>query len=328
MTTIIDVAKHAGVSKSTVSRVITKNGYVSKETEAKVIQAMHELAYYPSHLARQLRLGKTKTIGFVSQAYIDAMQIFLKEFVAIAKEYGYFVHLYFTEGDPDKELEILKMLQLKQIDGLFIFTRTNDWEIIESFAQYGPLATWHRRESKHLYSAYFDHYAGYNQALNYLFKQGFQNIGHIIGYSSNLNTQARKEAISDFYAKNKLILNPNWLITKLPQQHSGQFMAEYWLKHKQDIDALIVYSDALAAEFLSTIQLMGYNAPEDIALMSFDNTDISRLMHITTIDYSIKHQAYNSFIYLYNALTQSQMPFKELNMTLIERRTTQVQQKP
>ncbi|WP_326716712.1 LacI family DNA-binding transcriptional regulator [Vagococcus jeotgali] len=322
MATIIDVAKLAGVSKSTVSRVITKNGYVSKETETKVIKAMHELEYYPNILARQFQAGKTRTIGFVSQVYIDSMQIFLREFVEVAKKYGYFINLYFTDGDREKEIEILEMMKFKQIDGVFIFTRTNDWSVIEDFAQYGPLATWHRRDSKKIYSPYFDHYDGYYESLNYLYNKGYQKIGHVVGHGANLNTQARLQAINDFYLEKKVDINQDWIITKLPLYEGGQYLAQEWIDKKEEIDALIFYSDYIAAQFLSAIQLMGYDSPRDIAMMGFDNTDIGRLMHISTIDYSIKHQAYNSFIYIYNQLTKKDIPFKELKMTLIERETT------
>ena len=104
MTTIIDVAKQANVSKSTVSRVISGNGYVSQESRKKVLEAMEALSYSPNLIARNLQSGETKTIGFLAQGFFDPLGIFLQSFISIAKKYNYYVTLYFTDGDKKKSM--------------------------------------------------------------------------------------------------------------------------------------------------------------------------------------------------------------------------------
>ena len=182
MATIIDVAKKAGVSKSTVSRVLTNNGYVSEESKQKVLDAMDEIGYIPNLLARQLQSGVTKTIGFIAPSYMSSMGKFLQVFMESAKNNGYFVNLYLTSGDKQKEIEALNQLKYKQVDGIFILTRTNEWDVIKPFKQYGPLSTWNRIEEDWIYSSYVDHYEGYLMALNYLYRQGYQKIGHVLGF--------------------------------------------------------------------------------------------------------------------------------------------------
>ncbi len=322
MPTIIDVAKESGVSKSTVSRVITGKGYVSEESTKKVFEAMEKLGYVPNLLARHLKSGHTKTIGFIAHSYISAMGMFLENFITIAKEYGYFVHLYLTNGDKKKEIEALNLMKYKQIDGVFILTRSNEWNVIKSYAKYGPISTWHRIDSPDIYSSYYDHYVGYLKVLNYLKEQGYERIGHVFGNEHNLNTQARQKAMTNFYKENNLELIDDWVILSDSLYVDGKVIADKWEKNITSVDVITFYSDYIAAQFLSQIQLKGYSSPENVGIMGFDNSDISELMHISTVDYSINTQAFNSFAYLYNQLNDSQLETKEIKAKLIERRTT------
>ena len=64
-----------------------------------------------------------------------------------------FRNLIFTDGDQQKEIDALNQLKYKQLDGLFLLTRTNEWSVIEPYSAYGPLATWHRIDSPNIYSS-------------------------------------------------------------------------------------------------------------------------------------------------------------------------------
>jgi DNA-binding LacI/PurR family transcriptional regulator len=322
MTSIIDVAKAAGVSKSTVSRLVSGNGYVSAESRAKITAAMKALNYTPNHVARNLRAGATKTIGFLAQSYFGPLGVFLNSFITIAKQYNYYVTLYFTDGDQQKEIEALNELKNKQLDGIFLLTRANEWEIIEPYSTYGPLATWHRIDSPNIYSSYIDHYPGYYRSLEYLAKQGYQKIAHVLGNPENLNTQAREKAINDFYQTHNLPFKKEWVIYDDYAHHSGRHIAQRWEKALERPAALAFYNDHVAAEFISELENLGYSVPEDVAVIGFDNSYVSELMHITTVDYSIQHQAENSFIYIYNQLNQTNLPEKKQTVRLIKRKTT------
>ncbi|MGY3750566.1 LacI family DNA-binding transcriptional regulator [Vagococcus acidifermentans] len=323
MATIIDVAKAAGVSKSTVSRVVSGNGYVSKESREKVLKAMADTGYIPNALARHFQSGETKTIGFLAQGYFDTLGVFLETFTQIARNYGYFIHLYFTGGDKQKELDALNLMKYKQIDGVFILTRSNDWETIAAYSMYGPIATWHRIDSPNIYSSYVDHYDGYVMSLNYLYDCGYRKIGHILGSAKNLNTQARLQAIDDFYREKKLALADAWVSTNSNFERSGQVIAKQWAEQDERCDALAFFSDDIAAQFMSSLQLLGYSVPDDVAVIGFDNSRLSELMHLTTVEYSLDKQAVNSFIYIYNALNDKKIPEEPLAVRLVKRLTVQ-----
>lgn len=321
MTTIIDVAKKAQVSKSTVSRVISGNGYVSEESRVKVLEAMEALSYSPNLIARNLQSGETKTIGFLAQGFIDPLGIFLESFISIAKSYNYYVTLYFTDGDKKKEIDALNQMRYKQLDGVFILTRANKWELIEPYSIYGPIATWHRIDSERIYSSYIDHYSGYLRSLDYLFQRGYRSIGHVLGHFENLNTKARLKAIDDFHREKNISINDEWIFRDENRTDNGRRIAQLWHEMTNKTDAMAFYTDSVAAGFISELQTLGYSIPEDVAVIGFDNSEISRLMHITTVDYSLKLQAENSFIYIHNQLNKETIPEQEMSVRLIERMT-------
>lgn len=324
MTTIIDVAKQANVSKSTVSRVISGNGYVSRESRAKVLAAMEALTYSPNTIARHLQSGETRTIGFLAEGFFDPMGVFLQQFISIAKIYNYYVTLYFTDGDQQKEIDALNQMKNKQLDAIFMLTRANEWRVIEPYSIYGPIATWHRIDAPWIYSSYVDHYSGYFRSLNYLFERGYHTIGHVLGNPENLNTKARLQAITDFNHLHHLPTQQDSLFYDRHRLDNGRTIAHQWHQMTQKNDAMAFYTDAVAAGFISELQNLGYRIPEDVAIIGFDNTEISRLMHLTTVDYSIKCQAENSFIYLYNQLNKEQLKEQQIQVQLIERGTVPI----
>ncbi|MEI5995554.1 LacI family DNA-binding transcriptional regulator [Candidatus Enterococcus mansonii] len=326
MTTIIDVAKQAQVSKSTVSRVISGNGYVSQESRKKVLDAMEALAYSPNLIARNLQSGETKTIGFLAHGFFDPLGVFLQSFISIAKTYNYYVTLYFTDGDKKKEIDALNQMKYKQLDGIFILTRANKWEVIEPYSIYGPIATWHRIDSDRIYSSYVDHYSGYLRSLNYLFQRGYRSIGHVLGNSENLNTKARLRAIDDFHKDKQIPIKKEWIFHDNNRIDNGRNIAQTWHEMANKTDAMAFYTDSVAAGFISELQTLGYTIPDDVAVIGFDNSEISRLMHITTVDYSIKHQAENSFIYIHNQLNDQTISEREISVKLIERTTIPLKQ--
>lgn len=319
MATIIDVAQKAGVSKSTVSRVLSNNGYVSAESRKKILQAMEDVGYTPNFLARQLQSGVTKTIGFIAPNYLNTTGKFLQAFMETAKNYGYFVNLYLTSGEKGREIEALNQLKYKQIDGVFILTRSNEWSIIESYQAYGPIATWNRIEADWIYSCYFDHYEIYLSALNHLYNKGYRKIAHVLGNTKNLNTKARLKALYKFHQTKEIPLKEEWLIQDAFFYQDGRAIAKKWQESHDRPDAIAFYTDFIAAQFISQLESDGFSIPKDVGVLGFDNHEISALMHITTVDYSIEKQAYNSFLYLYNQLNQQSLPEEKLTIQFIER---------
>lgn len=282
MTNIFDVAKEAGVSKSTVSRVFSGNGYVSKVSKKKVLEAADKLNYVPSILARQLEQQSTHTIGFVAKSYYPEVGQLLDLVTHYAQEQGYKVTVYFTQSKQD-EMLILHEFKLHALDALFFVANRNSWQKISEYVKYGPIVTWRRIENSQIYSSFVDHYVLYTQILKYIEqKYGNVSVGHILNNKQKNNTKARIKVIQEFRRKNPNY--DNWRVFYPEQTGAGEDAARKYLQLKNKPQVVIAYSDYVAAGFISTLRNRGLNVPHDVKVFGFDNSDFGKYLNISTVD--------------------------------------------
>lgn len=132
MITIADVAKRAGVSKMTVSRVINNSGYISPKTRARVEQAIAELGYIPNALARSLRFKQTRTIALIVTDITNPFFTTVARGVEdMANDQGFSVIFCNTDESPDEEAQYVNVLLQKQVDGLLLVPTGGATEIVE-----------------------------------------------------------------------------------------------------------------------------------------------------------------------------------------------------
>lgn len=323
MTTIIDVAKKAGVSKSTVSRVVSNKGYVSEVTRLKIEKAMDELGYIPNMLARNLQAGLTKTIAFISHDFNQYTSIFLNAFTKTALKHDFYVNLYVTGGDKAKEIDALNLMKYKQVDAVFIFTRSNSWDDIKPYRKFGPISTWHRIDSPDIYSSYVNQYDSYLMSLEFLLSRGYKNIGHVLGYENNKNTIARINALNYFYESHPELNKDNdWIFLNSQHRNTGRITARKWDDAYDKPDCFVFYTDFIAAECISELEILGYSVPDDIGIMGYDNNAISEIVHLTTVDCHLETQATNCFNYLYSELKCTDFIPKNITQDLVIRSST------
>lgn len=322
MPTIQDIAKLAGVSSATVSRVINSSGYVGEETRSRVKQAIKELKYTPNRNAQYLRRGTTKNLGIISTQFNDTAVARINPFIELAHEAGYTSTLFATNGDKERELAAFDMLKSKQLDGIFLIYRANEWETLEEYTHYGPIVTLHSIDSQVITSVFIDHYKGYEMTLDYIWKTGCRNILNLYSTTYGLNTKRRIQAYKDFCAKHDLIPHPTEPFLEITRTHDAERIVEWFHNQTVKPDAIVAHSDTIAAIVASRLKMLGYQIPEDVSIVGFDNLQISDLMNITTIDYAIDEQGKNACRLLINALQKSTDPLFPLEFKLIERKTT------
>jgi len=307
MTTIYDIAKKTGISKSTVSRVVSGNGYVSETKRQLILTAMHDLDYIPNQMAKNLRNKRTNTIGFLVSSYFPIVGEFINVFTEIAAQNNYSVNVYFTKT-AENELNTLNLLTTRALDAVFILTRINSWDLISSYAKFGPIATWQRVDDPHIYSNYVDHYPIYSKILQKLDKQGYKKIGHVFSTTRNANTLARVKAIEDFSIKHR-DTDQSYQLFYPGQTNAGQDAAIKWLKTTGRPPVMIFFADYVAAQFIMTLRKNKVNVPKDCLVIGSDNSEIAELMNIPTVDLCFRSQAQNGFVYLFNQLNEQQLPF-------------------
>lgn len=322
MATIFDIAELANTSKSTVSRVISGNGYVKEATRQRVLAAIEELHYVPNQIARDLKYQHNHNIGFLMSSYYSNSGDLINSFASVARKYHYQTSVYLADNEED-EINILNLLVTHQLDGAFLLSAMNDWDKIIPYTKYGPIATWRRIDSNRIYSSYVDHYPLYLQALYYLKEQGAKKIGHIFNAISSSNTVARIYALTDFADENPDI-DQSWRQFYSVSTDAGIDAGRRWIAAKEAgtaPDAIICYADIVSAEFIRTLRNAGYRVPEDCKVFGFENDIFSRLFDITTFDPRVDLQAANSFYYLYNQIEHQQIPYEKITPEMIIRKT-------
>lgn len=320
MANIFDVARKAGVSKSTVSRVFSGSRHVSPENRAKIINAADEMGYVPSGIARQMRSQKTKKLGFLARTYYPAVGDLINYITHYAEDKGYSVIVYFSK-DKEQELQALNNMKLKLIDGLFLIEKINSWKDIELFTRYGPIATWRRIDSDVIYSSYIDHYPLYNSILEYVNNTyDVKKIGHILNSTQKGNTKARQRAIMEFSKLHPNIDN-HWQVFYMDQEKAGKKAAESFIKLQSRPEVVLAYSDYVASEFMATLFEEGINVPNDVKVFGFDNSDYGKYMNISTVDTCLEHQAENCVNNVISKLEHTEFAEISIEPKMILRKT-------
>lgn len=322
MTTIQDIAKLAGVSSATVSRVMNSSGYVGKETRIKVEKAVKELRYTPNRNAQYLRKGATKNLGIISTQFNDTAIARINPFMELAHESGYTSTLFITKSDRKRELEAFDMLKSKQLDGIFLVYRANEWDVLEEYAHYGPIVTLHNIDSATIPSVFIDHYDGYIKTLEYLWNEGYRNILNLYSTAYGLNTKRRIQAYQDFCRTHDITPHPFEPFLNILRTEQAEEIVSWYHTSSDKPDAIVAHSDTIAAVMVSRLKSFGYRIPEDVAIIGFDNLEISDFMNITTIDYAIDEQGKNACRLLLNGLKKESVDLYPLDFKLIKRATT------
>src|SRR4051794_5673705 len=179
MANIIDLAKMAGVSKTTVSRVLNNHPYVSEEKKNAVLEAIKMTNYHKNINAVHLSRGKTQLMGvvlpFSDHPYFALL---LKGVAKQAFENNYKLVLFQTDYRESREKEALQMLEQKQIDSLIICSRTCELSMIEEHLQFGQIVLCENVKGEKLSSTYVNHYKIFFDALEYLYHKGHRKIGY------------------------------------------------------------------------------------------------------------------------------------------------------
>jgi DNA-binding LacI/PurR family transcriptional regulator len=319
MANIKDIAKMAGVSVTTVSRVLNNHPYVSEDKREAVIRAMEESDYQPNINAVHLSKGETLLIGvvvpFSNHPYFGLL---IEGIANEAVINNYKLVLFQTNYEVDREVEALRMLQHKQIDALIICSRICEWDIINEYVSYGPIVLCEDSRGKEVSSTYIDHYKSFSKALEYLHSKGHHKIGYSIGRNSGGNSKQRVKAYRDFLAGINEPFNPQYIFTNCFNFEDGEQVVNSITKMSQPPSALLVTSDQVAAGIITCCKEQNMLIPDELAVMGFDNQPIAKMMNITTLEIPLVKIGKKLFLQAMDRFNQSH---EEIVVQLIERQT-------
>ncbi|SEF79132.1 transcriptional regulator, LacI family [Caloramator fervidus] len=279
MVTIKDVAEKAGVSPSTVSRVIADSPRISEKTKQKVRKAMEELGYHPNAIAQSLVNRTTKTIGIVMPQ--SAERVFLNPFfpealrgiTKYAHEKEYCILL--TTGNTEKEqLESLKSIVYGgRVDGLILmYSRVNDVilnEIIKLDIPFSMIGRPFNGEEINYVDN--DNIKAAYEATKFLINMGHKRIGLINGSLNLVVSLDRFEGYKRALLENNIDIDETLLTSSDFVQQGGYDCMKMLLSSKNLPEAVLVTDDLMAFGAIRAIKEAGYRVPDDISILSFNN---------------------------------------------------------
>lgn len=312
----------SGYSRATVSRVINNSPNVNRETREKILQIMEQLDYAPNRNAVALSRGRTNQIGIVIASLHETTISFLNHFIEAALGYGFQTIIYTSQGDKAKEMQAFEDLRSKRVDGLLIITCVNDPGKLSSYCRYGPIISWQRMRKGQIPSVAMDQGEGYRLGLEHLLAKGFTRIANVFGRTNSLNTGSRRLAFESIMKRYGLTARPDWYRYEVYGMFDGEQAWRSLSAMKEAPEAVLCANDYAAAGIFNEARRQNLAIPGQLAIIGFDDTELSASLGITTIHNPIKEQARNAFYHLWKIIGDESLELSPLSFHLVQRQTT------
>ncbi|MBA7639929.1 Ribose operon repressor [subsurface metagenome] len=287
MVTIKKIAKKAGVSVGTVSKVLNYDKTVSEINKRKVIRIIKELNYRPNRIARSLSKGKTKNVGFIIP---DITNPFFPELVRGASDLlisnGYYVFLCSSDNDSNKEDFYINDLVSMWIDGIIIAPSDTENRDIGIFNKIISPFVVVDREIKELNKdlIIINNKKGAYEAASYLISNGHRRIVILAGPQYTKTAQDRfmgwKRALEE-----KALFREEFAFWGNFSIDSGYEMMKKVFNNLGKVDAVFACNDLIALGAIQAIEEKKYKIPDDISIIGFDDIYLSRFLKspLTTV---------------------------------------------
>lgn len=278
-----DVARLAGVSVSTVSRVINTPEKVSPRTRQRVQQLAQELSYHPSRAARGLARGRTETLGLVipdlENPFFSALT---KALHARAQAAGYQLFVTDTDEDPGQELELLSKLS-RDVDGIVLCSARADDDDLRAAAGGSRVVTLHR-EVPGWPSIRADAAAAMGQVVRHLVAWGHREIAYVGGPPTSYSDRQRRAAFLQLTSDIDGVTGH--LLGHFQPFFSGGVVAADLILDTP-VTAVVAFNDLIALGVLDRVRSAGIQVPEQLSITSFDNTMLATAVtpHLTSVDH-------------------------------------------
>ena len=285
---LTDVAKAAGVSIATASRVLTHADYpVTDATRQKVLHAAHLLGYQPNLVARSLRTERTHTIGVIADDLLSPFTPpILRGIQDFLKTIGYLALIVNSDWDPAIEHDAIRTLVNRAVEGV-IFVESGHLVSTEALEDSGkPFIFVHRLFGSSIPNSIVpDDFGGAALAVEHLLALGHRRIAHLAGPSGWHSARRRREGYLATLLQHGIEPEPALLVEGDWEYEGGEVAATALLAVTPRPTALFVANDEMSLGAIAAIRRAGLRVPEDIALVSYDNRRYSRTIRpkLTTV---------------------------------------------
>ncbi len=278
---IKDVAKRAGVSSATVSRVLANKQYVRDTTREKVLKAVKELGYQPSRVARSLRIKSSQIIGLlISDIQNPFFTALVRAVEDVAYENNYFIFLCNTDETMDKEAMYIDLMISENVAGVII-TPTNECKSpCKKLLKAGiPMVAVDRRVLDcDADTVVLNNIHAASELVNLLIEHGHHRIGAILGRTEITTGRERYQGYKSALLRNNIPLLPELVRFGLPKEEMGFTCTNELLNLPEPPTAIFTGNNLLTIGALRAIKERGLRIPNDIALVAFDDMEWSTLI--------------------------------------------------
>lgn len=324
--TILDVAAAAGVSKSTVSRVLDERLPRSdNETARRVRQVAADLGYFRDVSAASLRRGKTGTIGVIVPRLTDTVMAMLYESIvqACAKR-DLFAIVATTNDDPTADRSAAERLLRQGVEGLVLSTARDDDDTARELADRGvSYVLTLRTDGRSLSSVGDDNLGGF-LATRHLLDLGHRRIGIIAGPDYASSSRGRLAGYRRAMAEAGAEVDPRWIAPSSFDSDSGAEAAEQLISLANPPSAIFAINDNTAIGALSRLMQMGLSVPDDISLVGYNDIPIVQRLPIplTTVHVPFEQVATAALELLTAEAVPAANRIRKAIPTLIPRKST------
>ncbi|MCF6196006.1 MAG: LacI family DNA-binding transcriptional regulator [Emcibacter sp.] len=290
MTTITEVAKHAGVSVKTVSRVMNDYEHISRKTKERVERAMKELQYTPSAIARQMRLGDSLSIGMLYGDPSSGYQTRLNHAVlkACSDARRYLAVEFFDEKGGDWLEQVVAFLDRTKVQNMILvppMCDSTDMHMLLHDRNVNFVLISPSRPVQGGVSITMDDRLAAKEMVRHFIDLGHKRIGHISGHPEHIATLLRRQGYEEALIKAGLPVNENYIASGRFKFRNALEIADAMLSMKERPTAIFSANDEMAAAVVMTANRLGLSIPKDLSVAGFDNTPIAQTIwpELTTV---------------------------------------------
>lgn len=296
MITIRDVARLAGVSVATVSRVLNNSALVSPETRENVMQAVSQLGYRPNANAQALATQVSDTIGVVvmdvSDPFFGAL---VKAVDTVAQQHQKYVLIGNSYHEAEKERHAIEVLIRQRCSALIVHAKALGDEELASFLEQIPgMVLINRIVPGYAHRCVgLDNVSGAMMATRMLQSNGHQRIGYLASAHSIEDDDQRREGWLRALAEQGVTPPESWVGVGSPDMQGGEAAMVELLGRNLQLTAVFAYNDSMAAGALTALKDNGIAVPQHLSLIGFDDIPIARYTdpQLTTVRYPIVSMA-------------------------------------
>ncbi|MCA0971541.1 LacI family transcriptional regulator [Halobacillus litoralis] len=291
MTTINDIAKLAEVSRTTVSRALNNSGYVSEDARKRIMKIVEETGYMPSQSAKSLRTKRSGVIGIIlprlSTETSTRVVAGINE--ELAKE-GFQILLTDTELDKQKEIDYIRLLKSRHVDGIILLATNVNEQLIKAIKDVEIPVLAIGQELPGVPSLVYDDYHAAADLTNMIIQKGHERVAFIGVTKEDPSVGGlREQAYRDKMEQSGLEVQESWVGEGDFSIESGYEQMKSILKRSKGNEptALFAVTDRMAIGAMEYLKEQGYRIPEDMAVVGIGASAMSKYVtpSLTTIDY-------------------------------------------